>query len=281
MKSGRQTSSGFTLIELLVVIAIIAILAAILFPVFAQAREKARQTSCLSNMKQLALGCAMYLQDYDGRTASAGGDCYGSWPGCDVNNNPLPSMQWQWTIYPYVKNWSIYQCPSDPRDPANIPVSYVFNNWGLGKRTGNGIGGINEALTDKPAETVELVEGGNTGWVDYNTKNSYYEAAKMMQDYTLWTQWNRITHDQPDWNYSDKSPRHGDGRNAAYTDGHAKFVHTYSYCTNHAKTTGNNLPWSAIDNNRDPNHVGGGSCNSGIGQWDMDCGEPKPGAGCP
>src|SRR5450432_535955 len=66
-----RTKTGFTLIELLVVIAIIAVLAAILFPVFAQAREKARQTSCLSNMKQLGLGFAMYTQDYGERLPSA------------------------------------------------------------------------------------------------------------------------------------------------------------------------------------------------------------------
>jgi prepilin-type N-terminal cleavage/methylation domain-containing protein/prepilin-type processing-associated H-X9-DG protein len=279
MKRGSQRSAGFTLIELLVVIAIIAILAAILFPVFAQAREKARQTSCLSNMKQLALGCAMYLQDYDGHTVSAGAGCYGSWAGCS-DDNPLPSMQWQWTIYPYVKNWSIYLCPSDPRDPANVPVSYTFNNWGLNTRGGNGVGGVNEAITDKPAETVELIESGNTGYVDGTPAHT--KAAQMVEDYTTWTQWNRVTHDQVDWNWSDKMPRHGDGANIAFVDGHAKFKQFSSYCTNHQKRTGNGLPWSMMDNGRDPNHIGGGGgCNSGIGQYDMDCGEPKPGAGCP
>jgi len=264
------------LIELLVVIAIIAILAAILFPVFAQAREKARGISCLSNLKQLALGCSMYLNDNDGRTASAGGTCYGSWAGCS-DDNPLPSMQWQWTIYPYVKNWQIYRCPSDPRDETNIPISYTFNNWGLNKRDGNGVGGVNEAITDKPAETMELIESGNTGWVDSGNHPKYTEAAKMVEDYTTWTQWNRITHDQPDWNWSDKMPRHGDGANMAFADGHAKFHQMRSYCTNHAKETGNGLPWTNIDNGRDPNH----NLGSIKGQWDMDFGEPKPGAGCP
>src|SRR5580765_859855 len=93
---------GFTLIELLVVIAIIAILAAILFPVFAQAREKARAISCLSNVKQFGLGEAMYIQDYDETFPLA-------W-GAEVNPPPAgqyedPSSWWN-EIYPYIKNGS-------------------------------------------------------------------------------------------------------------------------------------------------------------------------------
>lgn len=97
-RSGR---SGFTLIELLVVIAIIAILAAILFPVFAQAREKARQTSCLSNEKQLALAVLAYTQDYD-ETYPAGFDT-SNWFG----------MNWILASLPYVKSTGVYICPSD------------------------------------------------------------------------------------------------------------------------------------------------------------------------
>jgi prepilin-type N-terminal cleavage/methylation domain-containing protein len=92
---------GFTLIELLVVIAIIAILAAILFPVFARAREKARQTSCLSNIKQISLGCGMYESDYDERTVGGSG-----YQGNDQN--------WQLKIEPYVKNLDVWLCPSSP-----------------------------------------------------------------------------------------------------------------------------------------------------------------------
>jgi len=107
-RSGRR--SAFTLIELLVVIAIIAILAAILFPVFAQAREKARQTSCLSNFKQAALGIMMYTQDYDEMMVMADSGGIGL-PGWGFGR---PDYVWPELVQPYVKNWQIFRCPSDP-----------------------------------------------------------------------------------------------------------------------------------------------------------------------
>jgi prepilin-type processing-associated H-X9-DG protein len=106
------------LIELLVVIAIIAILAAILFPVFSRAREKARQTQCLSNMKQLAMALMMYLQDWDERFPGIGNHGYGYGPEA---NNPyaLPHGK----IYPYVKNVGVYDCPS-----ADMFICKVISN---------------------------------------------------------------------------------------------------------------------------------------------------------
>lgn len=106
---GRERlSKGFTLIELLVVIAIIAILAAILFPVFAKAREKARMASCQSNLKQLALAVLMYAQDFDERTPC----------GCGYQATGAlqwPRQPWWDRILPYVKNQQVYACPSNPR----------------------------------------------------------------------------------------------------------------------------------------------------------------------
>ena len=106
---------GFTLIELLIVIAIISILAAILFPVFSRARENARRSSCLSNIKQIGLGFAMYSQDYDERMPPA-------WITVVDTNWKYPNgittdstRTWYLLIYPYIKNMQVYNCPSaDP-----------------------------------------------------------------------------------------------------------------------------------------------------------------------
>jgi prepilin-type N-terminal cleavage/methylation domain-containing protein len=107
----RQRHAAFTLIELLVVIAIIAILAAILFPVFAQAREKARQTSCISNLKQIGTAALMYAQDYDERTPR---NWFGDM-GFEETTAPGDTpdrYKWMDAIQPYVKNTQVFTCPS-------------------------------------------------------------------------------------------------------------------------------------------------------------------------
>jgi prepilin-type N-terminal cleavage/methylation domain-containing protein len=141
MRNLGKRTIGFTLIELLVVIAIIAILAAILFPVFAKAREKARQATCQSNLKQLGLGFVQYVQDYDEKfpmIVFAAGRLYGD--------------GWGGEIYPYVKSDGVFQCPDDPH--ATPSVSY----------------GLNAVLYDTqssqltaPSNTVELYEAQASG----------------------------------------------------------------------------------------------------------------------
>ncbi len=110
--------SGFTLIELLVVIAIIAILAAILFPVFAQAKEAAKKTVCLSNTKQIALGVYMYTNDFDDVYPQNDweNEAAGGYPGTFNPQNPLGTYQvtWTYTVQPYIKSWAMFVCPSDP-----------------------------------------------------------------------------------------------------------------------------------------------------------------------
>ena len=164
MKNYRINSNGFTLIELLVVIAIIAILAAILFPVFAQAREKARQASCASNEKQIALACLMYIQDYDDHFASA--------------DNELENMQWQVAVQPYIKNgaaassWrgtevgGVWSCPDNKVNnyPSYAVPIDVFNGiWDRG-----GVPLIDashyaqsESVIDSPSSKIMLFELGN------------------------------------------------------------------------------------------------------------------------
>jgi len=147
-------TKAFTLIELLVVIAIIAILAAILFPVFARVREKARQASCLSNEKQLGLAFVQYTNDNDERLPLN---------GSSAND---PTLGWASRIYPYVKSTGVYHCPDDPtttttnlagQGETDYPVSYGFN-WNFGG---------NSALAQEtsPAVTVLLfeVQGSKAG----------------------------------------------------------------------------------------------------------------------
>jgi len=144
----NTTKRGFTLIELLVVIAIIAILAAILFPVFAKVREKARQTSCLSNEKQLGLAIIQYTQDYDEKLPQ-GSSCTAASPA------NTPGFGWTGTIYSYVKSTGMLKCPDDSTTGATTngitysPVSYAFNANAAGTAA---------AQFTSPASTVELFE---------------------------------------------------------------------------------------------------------------------------
>jgi prepilin-type N-terminal cleavage/methylation domain-containing protein/prepilin-type processing-associated H-X9-DG protein len=158
----QHRRSAFTLIELLVVIAIIAILAAILFPVFAQAREKARATACLSNQKQVGLAIMQYVQDYDE-----------TWPSgrysdevITTTSHYLTGVGWPQQVIPYVKNAGLYKCPSDDTEvptgaPRNTVISYAMNA---------NLAGMTDAELTKPAMTVASVEvSGNDGFVADST----------------------------------------------------------------------------------------------------------------
>lgn len=120
----RNEKRGFTLIELLVVIAIIAILAAILFPVFARAREKARAAACQSNLKQIGLGMLQYSQDYDESYVAS---YYGGTAGNNTNTDGVNTWKWMDAIYPYIKSEQVFNCPSAFRNGSatgNIPYTY-------------------------------------------------------------------------------------------------------------------------------------------------------------
>jgi prepilin-type N-terminal cleavage/methylation domain-containing protein/prepilin-type processing-associated H-X9-DG protein len=187
--------TGFTLIELLVVIAIIAILAAILFPVFAQAREKARATSCISNEKQMLTAALMYQQDYDQvwhriKTGLAVGN----------SNNPGDPDQVfgsENMLYPYIKNYQLMKCPSDPvqRDDCATdrygsgiiaPISYSWTYYDNNDASTTGFGlcpyttthnSTPEAKVGSPAQTVALYELYMT--TSYVRWCSYYRANNV------------------------------------------------------------------------------------------------------
>ncbi len=187
---------GFTLIELLVVIAIIAILAAILFPVFAQAREKARQTACTSNEKQLALGVLMYAQDNDETL-----------PPTQAVDNTL----WPVLINPYVKSDRVRLCPSDSLDTQN---SYGLNELNFSDLTDTGATPPKIlAAFQTPADTVMLGELGTGAMGNYSDlKTPRQNAYKLtVPDDDL----NDAADARP-------SARHFSRANIAFMDGHVK-----------------------------------------------------------
>jgi prepilin-type N-terminal cleavage/methylation domain-containing protein len=136
-----RNRKGFTLIELLVVIAIIAILAAILFPVFAKAREKARQATCQSNLNQIGLGFVQYIQDYDEH-----------FPMGDSTNG----LTWAAEVYPYEKSTGVFHCPDDPntQNATSFPDSYGFNT---------NLSGATDASCESEAVTVLASDYTSTG----------------------------------------------------------------------------------------------------------------------
>jgi prepilin-type N-terminal cleavage/methylation domain-containing protein/prepilin-type processing-associated H-X9-DG protein len=220
MMHSSKPKLGFTLIELLVVIAIIAILAAILFPVFAQAREKARAISCASNEKQLGLAFMQYIQDNDenmpvGSPGVAGNNCVMGWAG---------------EVYPYVKSWGAFKCPDDPTQTTspNEPVSYCIN-----KNLTYNLGGNAIASWNSPSRTVMLCE--DIGAV-VNTSNLPYSDVSSPDGYgrdnydpggqSKWDTGYLLGTPQSGWtgNINKSTGRHTAGSNFLFCDGHVKWL---------------------------------------------------------
>ncbi|MDX1934412.1 MAG: DUF1559 domain-containing protein [Capsulimonadales bacterium] len=257
---GSPLTTGFTLIELLVVIAIIAILAAILFPVFAQAREKARQTSCLSNTKQLGLAVQMYIQDYDE-----------TFPHSQFWDFSVPfGAAYSWSsskcIQPYIKNFGLYVCPSDPnsttydavyyngQNPAfeltrrPSAISYMVNALSPGSFRADGLFGVDKprglmtlgpafgdmtgptalAAASFPADIVLMIDGRKEFYGDFygcgpwnNSEIDWCYLTGDVADSWLFPLMTLATPSDPLYRAWRK---HTGGANAVFGDGHSKFV---------------------------------------------------------
>ncbi|MFO8079024.1 MAG: DUF1559 domain-containing protein [Armatimonadota bacterium] len=227
----RFTRDGFTLIELLVVIAIIAILAAILFPVFARAREKARQTACLSNVKQIALATQMYAQDH-GEMLPQGG--YWSPDG--------EMMEWYDVLEPYLRNEQILLCPSSSeRNPKTWNYGFVRQTTGYqgslgsfehpdGSTISPGSAPVALARVNNPSEKVLISDAHNfytelAFW--YRTDSPYDEVGGAY----YWV-----------------DGRHNGGANLGFMDGHAKwFASTSPYGPDHPNVAAGPLEYYYLD----------------------------------
>jgi prepilin-type N-terminal cleavage/methylation domain-containing protein/prepilin-type processing-associated H-X9-DG protein len=198
--------AGFTLIELLVVIAIIAILAAILFPVFAQAREKARAASCLSNTKQMATAVLMYVQDYDEIYPKVLMDYPGKfWPG-------NPYTPWQELLQPYVKNETIFLCPSSSyrQKFSNGQQNLIDGNYAMNQVFGyRTTATVTLASLSAPSDIVFALDvWSNRGAATYTTRPMWFN---YQADATY-----------PGW--YEPADRHNNGNNIVFADGHAKWM---------------------------------------------------------
>jgi prepilin-type N-terminal cleavage/methylation domain-containing protein/prepilin-type processing-associated H-X9-DG protein len=211
MNRSSKAVRGFTLIELLVVIAIIAILAAILFPVFAKAREKARQTSCSSNLKQSGLASMMYLQDYD--------EVY---PPSRVDG-ALP-RRWDQIIEPYVKSTQVFTCPSD--GAIALGYGHAHNQFGyFGANVGGLPSGSARRLSDvqMPATTILYADTGR----DTETWAYFHQNPNVQRPgggYVLrWPGQSTITNPPGSCcGAQTLNARHSETCNTTFADGHVK-----------------------------------------------------------
>jgi len=243
MKS-KIAKRGFTLIELLVVIAIIAILAAILFPVFARARAAARRTSGLSNIKQLTLGLTMYAQDYD--------EQYPHWnwgtDSCDNAGTTIGKQRsgsfWTNSTQPYVKSLQLFQDPSDgkqwgegyvcfPNDGRNCGQS-TYCSYGISEnlQDGGGNGWNKLAKFQYPSQDL-MISDGTVTLIDTWQRYTWGTGADLYIRRAIWTEdWidelgqsTSASVLEPRWSALLKYTRHqGIGTNVGFVDGHAKLI---------------------------------------------------------
>lgn len=220
----RRTRNGFTLIEILVVIAIISILAAILFPVFARARENARRASCQSNLKQIGLGLLQYIGDYDETLPHS---FHGSFGDSTPAGTTPDNYKWMDAIYPYVKSEALFNCPSDSAtNRYRFRDGFNYGSYGLNgaygavltdnqtpPRSGNGLL-VRMSAVVVPAATVWVTDNNNSP-SDSNPGGSqgfYWPSAAENPSVTTSTprQLQNIVE------------RHLDTTNVLYCDGHVK-----------------------------------------------------------
>jgi len=216
---------GFTLIELLVVIAIIAILAAILFPVFARARENARRASCMSNLKQIGLGFMMYVQDYDEKFPPYLIN-YTSPPTEPNGVTPNNPYAWADALQPYIKSTQVFQCPSESKsaplgvagspfagqpDPASWGYTDYWFNSTLSKQS--------QAIITSASLTVLSGDGSSgNAYYFYNGCSITGNASDITCDGT--TPYSTMLSTKQAGLFS----RHLDGINYAFADGHVKWL---------------------------------------------------------
>jgi len=258
----KKPVKGFTLIELLVVIAIIAILAAILFPVFAKVREKARQTSCTSNMKQIGLGILQYVQDNDEAFPSG---------QQDNDNSGWPSL-----VQPYIKSLAVFRCPDETNtnlpatkpdwlreDWAGVPISYASNGW-INNSELRGVIGMAQswvasspstlARVNRPADSImvaekfngDFIKGGST----YGNLSSYSRGC-MFTGYGWWGGPDQIPDGRnpanaayPGGPSGAVSVPHTGRSNFLFVDGHVKTLLAVSTNPNPATQPADNM-WDA------------------------------------